>query len=70
MPEKYKENNFKRNNKIKGEDKMLKLQKNRGGYTECDKCNKEIKYYEDYYWNTDTGEVMHENCINKRSKRK
>jgi len=45
---------------------MLKLQKNRGGYTECDKCYKEIGYYEDYFVDTETGKIMHEKCIDKK----
>lgn len=42
---------------------MLKLQKNRGGYTQCNKCKKEVEYYEDYFVDDDTGKIYHEKCV-------
>ena len=52
----------------------LQIQTNRGGLTECDKCGTEIEYKEDYFWNTTTGEIICENCVNictkKKNKRK
>jgi hypothetical protein len=42
---------------------MLKSQKNRGGYTECNKCHKEIEYGEEYFWETNTGKIYHEKCV-------
>jgi len=41
---------------------MRILQKNRRGIAICDKCNKEIEFGEDYFWETDTGEIICENC--------
>jgi len=43
---------------------MKVLQKNRGGETICDKCGKDIEYYDDYFVETDTGEIFCEKCIN------
>lgn len=45
---------------------MLQLQKNRGGHIECNRCNKEIEYYDEYYWNTETGEIICEKCKNNK----
>ena len=42
---------------------MLQIRTNRRGYTQCNKCKKEIEYREDYFVNTDTGKSYHEKCV-------
>lgn len=41
---------------------MLKIRKNRGHDIACSKCKKDIEYRDDYYWDTETGEILCVKC--------